>query len=107
MLCKFMFAMIVMSLFAAGVTAADPLPITTVEKKDYGKTADGTTIEEFTLTNKNAVKAKVITYGAILTELYVPDKDGKLTDVVLGFDDLKGYLGDHPYFGATVGRVAN
>jgi aldose 1-epimerase len=53
------------------------------------------------------MKAKVITYGAILTELHVPDKNGQFDDVVLGFDDLKGYLGAHPFFGATVGRVAN
>jgi aldose 1-epimerase len=52
-------------------------------------------------------KAKVITYGASLTELHMPDSEGKLADVVLGFDKLEGYLGAHPCFGATVGRVAN
>src|SRR5208337_3162510 len=51
--------------------------------------------------------AKVITYGATLTELYVPDKSGKPGDVVLGFSDLQGYLGEQPFFGATVGRYAN
>src|SRR5439155_6021936 len=50
---------------------------------------------------------KIMTYGGIITELHVPDKDGKMADVVLGFDDLKGYLGTHPYFGAITGRVAN
>jgi aldose 1-epimerase len=93
-------------MYAAVAAAADPKGAG-VEKKEFGKTPDGTAVEEYTLTNKNGVKAKVITYGAILTELHVPDKDGKLTDVVLGFDDLKGYLAGHPYFGATVGRVAN
>jgi aldose 1-epimerase len=53
------------------------------------------------------MRAKIITYGAILTELNVPDRDGKLGDVVLGYDDLKDYLAGHPFFGATVGRVAN
>ena len=58
------------------------------------------------LTN-GRITAKVMTYGAILTELHVPDRDGKPGDVVLGFDTLEGYLAGHPYFGATVGRVAN
>ena len=78
-----------------------------VEKKAFGQTPDSRAVDEFVLTNANGLKAKVITYGAILTELDVPDRDGKLGDVVLGYDDLKGYLAGHPYFGATVGRVAN
>src|SRR5207247_5893256 len=53
------------------------------------------------------LKSNVTTYGCILTELLVPDKNGKLDNVVLGFDDLKGYLEGHPYFGTNVGRVAN
>jgi aldose 1-epimerase len=53
------------------------------------------------------VVAKVITYGALLTELHVPDRDGKLADVALGFSKLEQYMGDHPYFGATIGRVGN
>src|SRR5205809_27945 len=73
---------------------------------DFGKTPDGTPVTLYVLTN-GKVTAKVMTYGAILTELHVPDRDGKTTDVVLGFDSLEGYLGGHPYFGATVGRFAN
>jgi aldose 1-epimerase len=78
-----------------------------IQKHDFGKTKDGQTIEAYTLTNANGMKAKVITYGAILTELDVPDRQGKLADVVLGFNNLEGYLGGHPFFGATVGRYAN
>jgi aldose 1-epimerase len=78
-----------------------------VRKMAYGKTNDGTPVDLYVLTSAKGMKAKVITYGAILTELDVPDRDGKFADVVLGFDDLEGYLGKHPYFGATVGRVAN
>jgi aldose 1-epimerase len=78
-----------------------------VQKADFGKTADGTPVELYTLTNAHGLKAKIITYGGIVTELDVPDRDGKLGDVVLGFDDLKGYLAGHPYFGAIIGRVAN
>jgi aldose 1-epimerase len=78
-----------------------------VKKEVFGKTADGQTIDIYTLTNKNGLVAKVTTYGATLTELHVPGKDGKLTDVVLGFNTLDGYLKGCPYFGATTGRVAN
>ncbi len=73
---------------------------------DFGKTADGTPVEQYTLTN-GKVTAKVITYGGIVTDLTVPDRDGKPGDVVLGFDTLDGYLKGHPFFGATVGRYAN
>ena len=78
-----------------------------MKNEDFGKTPDGKTIQIYTLTNKNGLVAKVTTYGATLTELHVPGKDGKLEDVVLGFDTLDGYLKGCPYFGATTGRVAN
>ncbi len=77
------------------------------EEKPYGKMTDGTAITEYTLVNKNGMKAKIITYGGILTSLMVPDKDGKLADVVLGCDSLEGYLKGHPFFGSNVGRCAN
>ena len=77
-----------------------------VTRMDFGKTPDGTPVELYTLTN-GKITAKVMSYGAILTELIAPDRDGKPADVVLGFDSLDGYLAGHPYFGATVGRVAN
>jgi aldose 1-epimerase len=73
---------------------------------DFGNTPDGTPVELYTLKN-GKMTAKVMTYGAILTELHVPDRNGKIADVVLGFDTLAGYLAGHPYFGATTGRVAN
>jgi aldose 1-epimerase len=78
-----------------------------VEKKSFGTTADGTAVDLYVLTNASGVKAKLITYGALLTEMDVPDRDGKMADVVLGFDNLAAYLAGHPMFGATVGRVAN
>jgi aldose 1-epimerase len=82
-------------------------PVKAVQKVALGKTSSGEAVDLYVLTNAKGMKAKVMTYGALLTELHVPDRDGKLDDVVLGFDDLKGYLGDHPYFGATIGRVGN
>ena len=78
-----------------------------IEKRAFGKTPDGKQVDLYILTNKNGMTAKIMTYGAIVTELLVPDRDGKLADVVLGFDNLEGYLGDSPYFGAVVGRVGN
>ena len=78
-----------------------------IEKKAYGKTADGVDVDQYTLTNTKGAVMKVITYGGIITHLFVPDKDGKLGDIVLGFDSLEGYEKDSPYFGALVGRVAN
>ncbi|MBP8260060.1 MAG: galactose mutarotase [Verrucomicrobia bacterium] len=87
--------------------AAAPSSRARVEKSSFGRTPDGVEIELYTLTNARGAIAKVITYGATLTELWVPDRSGKLGDVILGFDRLDGYLGEHPYFGSTVGRVAN
>lgn len=77
-----------------------------IQKVDFGKTNDGQSVALFVLTN-GRLTAKVMTYGAILTELHAPDREGRSADVVLGFDTLEGYLGQHPYFGATVGRFAN
>ncbi|MCE5215712.1 galactose mutarotase [bacterium] len=73
----------------------------------FGQTPEGTPVDLYVLTNANGCVAKLITYGALLTELWVPDRNSKLGDVVLGFDSLAGYLGEHPYFGSTVGRVGN
>jgi aldose 1-epimerase len=82
-------------------------PEAKVETTKFGTLDDGTAVEMLTLTNARGATAKVITYGATLTELWVPDRSGKMGDVVLGFDNLQGYVGKHPWFGATVGRVAN
>jgi aldose 1-epimerase len=78
-----------------------------VEKSSFGTTRDGLAVDLYTLTNANGVTAKIITHGALLTELHVPDRAGQMADVVLGFKTLDRYEGDHPYFGATIGRVAN
>ncbi|XP_065072974.1 galactose mutarotase [Ochlerotatus camptorhynchus] len=65
-------------------------------------------VKRFTWTNDSGMSVQVISYGAIITSIKVPGKDGSIEDVVLGFDDIPGYQGaNNPYFGATVGRVAN
>jgi aldose 1-epimerase len=78
-----------------------------VAKARYGATQEGAVIDVYTLTNRHGMVAKVITFGASLTELHVPDRAGKMADVVLGFPQLSQYESAHPYFGATVGRVGN
>ncbi len=77
-----------------------------VSKMEFGKTSDGKPVELYVL-ETDKLTVKVMTYGAIITEIDAPDRDGKKADVVLGFDDLKGYLAGHPFFGAIAGRVAN
>ncbi len=77
------------------------------KKLSFGQTPEGTPVDLYVLANSQGMTAKIMTYGAIVTELHTPDRDGKLNDVVLGFDNLDGYLKGHPYFGAIVGRVAN
>ncbi len=79
-----------------------------VEVTDFGKTADGKAVKAFTITNSKGVVVKLISRGATLAEWRVPDKHGKMDDVIFGFDDVAGYESkDNGYFGATVGRVAN
>ena len=80
---------------------------TSVEKRTFGTLPDGTEAFLYVLENKNGAKIKVTTYGAILTEFLIPNKEGKLANVVLGFDNLAGYLKHKAFFGATVGRMAN
>ena len=78
-----------------------------VSKQAFGKTQDGTAVDIFTLTNSNGLEVRAITYGGIIVSLRTPDRNGKLEDIVLGFDKLDGYLGKHPYFGAIIGRYGN
>ena len=86
------------------VKEARPMSAT---EEAFGQTTDGRQVVLYTLTNSNGLIAKITNYGAILVSLEVPDKNGKLADITLGFDSLEGYLKVHPYFGATVGRYAN
>ena len=72
----------------------------------YGE-CEGTSVDLYTLTNSSGMEVSITNYGGTIVSLKVPDRDGTLADIVLGFDDLDGYLGDHPYFGATIGRYAN
>jgi aldose 1-epimerase len=77
-----------------------------VQKAAFGQTKEGIPVEIYTLTNQHGMVAKIMTYGATLTELIVPSKTGPV-DVVLGFDKIEPYLAGVPFFGSTVGRVGN
>ncbi len=79
----------------------------TIAQSAFGTMPDGTAVELYTLTNSGGLVCKVMTYGAVITELDVPDRAGKPGDVVLGFDNLPQYIRESPCFGAVVGRVAN
>jgi len=73
----------------------------------FGTLPDGTAIEAITLVGDQAISARIITYGATLQSLILPDRSGRPDDVVLGYPDLTGYLTMPQYFGSTVGRFAN
>jgi aldose 1-epimerase len=94
-------------LFAAKSSGKDHPTEAQVESSQFGVLDDGTQVEAYTLHNAHGASAKIITYGATLTELWIPDRSGKTHDVVLGYDNLKSYIGGRTWFGATVGRVAN
>jgi aldose 1-epimerase len=89
--------------FYRGVTNTGPAAIHT----DIFGTNSGKPVYIFTLTNTSGMQARICTYGGILTSLLVPDRNGKLGDVVLGYDNLAGYVTNSPYFGALIGRYAN
>lgn len=78
-----------------------------LETKKFGTTKDGEEVTLYSLTNTNGMKAEFINYGANIVSLYVPGKDGKLDDVVLGFDDVAGYEVNGCFFGSFIGRHGN
>jgi len=92
----------------AGTAAGKGDRMMEVKRGLFGRLADGEAIDIYTLTNKSSgIEARVMTYGATLVSLRLPDRKGEFADVILGFDNLEGYLGTHPYFGVIVGRYAN
>jgi len=78
-----------------------------VKREPFGSLPDGSAVELYTLTNSHGLKARLMTYGAILVSLEVPDRNGNPGDIVLGYDTLDGYVRNNPYFGAIVGRYGN
>jgi len=92
--------------FLAGIAmlnAATP----SINVKPFGKLADGQKVSLYTLTNKNGAVTTISNYGGTVTSLMMPDRNGKVADVVLGFSSLDKYVKDSPYFGALIGRYGN
>ena len=78
-----------------------------IEKEYYGTTKEGKEVDRYTLSNDSGMKVHIITFGGIITHLYVPNATGGLNDVVLGYDSLSDYEKGSPYFGALIGRYGN
>lgn len=89
------------------IAAAAQADAATAKREAAGTLADGTQVEAVTLTAENGVSARILSYGATLQTLSGPDRNGRIADVLLGYDDVRDYA-EHPnYFGVTVGRYAN
>lgn len=78
-----------------------------LKKESFGKLPDGTEVDSWTLTNKNGVEVKITNYGATVTSIKAPDRNGKMDDVTLGYDSIDGYLAKNPHMGSLAGRYAN
>lgn len=78
-----------------------------MKREFFAKTETGENVDRFTLTNPNGLSASIITWGATLTELHAPDREGRLEDITLGFDDPAPWFKPHPFFGTIAGRCAN
>ncbi len=78
-----------------------------VEKSHFGMTPLGDSVALYTLKNEKGYVVKITSYGGIITEIHTPDRNGKMKNIVLGFDNLEQYMGGHPYFGALIGRFGN
>ena len=79
----------------------------TAERAVFGTLPGGAPVEAITLRNAHGMQVRILAYGALIQQLLVPDAKGHFDDVVLGYDDLAGYLARHNYFGASIGRYAN
>ena len=91
----------------AETEAGQKNPKCKVETSFFGMTAEGDSAMLYTLTNEKDINIAITNYGGIITGIYTPDKNGKTTNITLGFDNLEQYLEGHPYFGALVGRYGN
>ncbi|HXN95393.1 MAG TPA: aldose epimerase family protein [Candidatus Acidoferrales bacterium] len=103
MLMTFTGAMLMTTLAPIGATPQSG----STTKKSFGKTPDGQPLDLYVLTAKGGAEASITNYGGAVVSLKVPDRNGKLADVVLGYDNADGYVNDKSFFGALVGRYGN
>src|SRR6056297_51015 len=78
-----------------------------ISKEEFGKLKDGRKADLYTLENQAGMKVEITNYGGIIVRLYVPDREGNLDDIVLGYDNLEQYFEDPNYFGALIRRYGN
>lgn len=97
---KLMTAVLCTTALATGANAA-------ITHAPFGKTADGKSIEVYTLTNAKGMEARVMTYGGTLVSVKAPDRKGRMADVILGFNSAEPYVAGVPFYGATIGRYGN
>lgn len=100
---------ITLLVFAAGCSQSlnEGKGTMSISKSDFGITKDGQKVDLYTLTNANGAVAKITNFGGIVTELWMPDRNGQMEDIVLGFDTVRPYEEVSPYFGALIGRYGN
>ncbi len=79
----------------------------TITKKNFAKMPDGTQVDMYTLKNSNNMSVDIINYGGTIVSILMPDKNGKIADIALGFDDIKRYMENDAYMGALIGRHGN
>ena len=91
----------------AGCASLSSSPSENPSCRSFGKTTDGTPVQIYTLRNSQGAEARISSYGGLVISLKVPDRNGKLGDVTLGYDKLSDYIKDTPYFGALIGRYGN
>ena len=102
-----MLASVILGVVCFTSCTTTPKSTGTIGHASFGQTQDGTPVEIYTLHNANGCEARIMTYGGIVQSLKVPDKNGNFGDVVLGYDNLDGYIAKTPYFGALIGRYGN
>jgi len=85
----------------------ESLAQTKIEMTEFGVTQEGDSVHLYTLTNDSGMVVKITNYGGIITDIHVPDREGEMGNVVLGFDEMAKYEAGHPYFGAIIGRYGN
>jgi aldose 1-epimerase len=96
------------AIFMSALTASGATPTSgSTTKSSFGKTPEGDAVDLYVLTNKNGMEVAITTYGGAVVSIKVPDRSGKLGDVVLGYDSLDGYINDKANLGVLVGRYAN
>jgi aldose 1-epimerase len=104
--------MMMLTIFLGALLMTTPAPIGAkpqpgAAKKSFGKTPDGQAVDLYVLANKSGAEVSITNYGGAVVSIKVPDRNGKLADVVLGYDNADGYVKDKSYFGALVGRYGN